>query len=71
MPPQRKVRGRPTTMMVEEQELQNAPEVQPQGELPLLNFVRLSGCYVKLRLIKLDREVINKKWLIPQGFVRF
>ncbi|KAH0669628.1 hypothetical protein KY289_024121 [Solanum tuberosum] len=33
IPPRRAVRGRPTRHNVEEQELPNAPDVQPQGEL--------------------------------------
>ncbi|XP_049363539.1 uncharacterized protein LOC125828267 [Solanum verrucosum] len=33
MPPQRAVRDRPARRNVEEQELPNAPEVQPQGEV--------------------------------------
>ena len=31
MPPRREVRGRPTKRNVEEHELPNAPDVQPQG----------------------------------------
>ncbi|XP_049382747.1 uncharacterized protein LOC125847084 [Solanum stenotomum] len=38
MPPRRAVRGRPARRNVEEQELPNAPEVQPQGEVTNAEF---------------------------------
>ena len=38
MPPRRVVRGRPARRNVEEQELPNAPEVQPQGEVTNAEF---------------------------------
>ncbi|KAG5581223.1 hypothetical protein H5410_051850, partial [Solanum commersonii] len=38
MPPQKSVRGRPARSNVEEQELRNAPEVQPQGEVTNAEF---------------------------------
>ncbi|KAK4721591.1 hypothetical protein R3W88_011824 [Solanum pinnatisectum] len=38
MPPRRAVRGRPARRNVEEQELTNAPEVQPQGEVTNAEF---------------------------------
>ncbi|XP_049345471.1 uncharacterized protein LOC125809994 [Solanum verrucosum] len=38
MPPRRAVRGRPAGRNVDEQELPNAPEVQPQGEVTNAEF---------------------------------
>uniref|UniRef100_M1DHK3 Gag-pol polyprotein n=1 Tax=Solanum tuberosum TaxID=4113 RepID=M1DHK3_SOLTU len=38
MPPRRAVRGRPARRNVEEQELPNAPEVQPQGKVTNAEF---------------------------------
>uniref|UniRef100_M1DAV0 Gag-pol polyprotein n=1 Tax=Solanum tuberosum TaxID=4113 RepID=M1DAV0_SOLTU len=38
MPPRRAVRGCPAWRNVEEQELPNAPEVQPQGEVTNVEF---------------------------------
>ena len=38
MPPQIAVKGRPARRTVEKQELPNAPEVQPQGEVANVDF---------------------------------
>ena len=40
MPLQKLAKGRPTRRNVEEQELLNAPEVQPEGEVTNIKFCK-------------------------------
>ena len=38
MPPRKTIKGRPARINIEESEVPNAPEVQPQGEVTIAKF---------------------------------
>ena len=72
MPPLRVARGRPPRRNVEEEEVPNALNVQPQGEFTNVEFYEAIGMLSKIvkRLVG-KYSKLDKKKITTRGFVNF